>query len=101
MLLNDRRPKEIGQSQTLMQQASLTKPHALRKSAEDLEAAFVTQMLKSARLGDLGGGFGGGVGAEQFNSFLLSAYAQAIVQAGGFGLANTFYAQLSSYGDAQ
>ncbi|MCZ8334248.1 MAG: rod-binding protein [Rhodobacteraceae bacterium] len=66
----------------------------LRERAEALEAAFLAEMLRHAGLGSgpgegfntLRGEFGGGIGEEQFGSFLREAMAGQIVQAGGIGL---------------
>lgn len=63
----------------------------LRKAAQDLEASFLREMLKSAGLNATKAGFGGGIGEEQFASFLTEAQAQEIAQAGGIGLAETIF----------
>lgn len=67
---------------------------ALRERAEALESAFLAEMLRHAGLGSgpgegfstLRGPFGGGIGEEQFGSFLREAMAQQMVRAGGIGL---------------
>lgn len=63
----------------------------VRQAAENLEASFLTEMLKSAGLGEAGGAFGGGAGEGQFSSILLRAQAEQISQAGGIGLADMFF----------
>lgn len=63
----------------------------LRKAAIDLEASFLTEMLKSAGLGKSRGEFGGGSGEDQFSSFLVRAQAEQIAKAGGIGLAESLY----------
>lgn len=60
-------------------------------AARALEANFLAEMLKSAGLGETPEGFGGGPGEEQFASFLRREQAEAMVRAGGIGLAETFY----------
>ena len=64
---------------------------ALRSAAEKLEATFLAEMLKSAGLESQGGTFGGGIGEEQFTSFLRTAQAERMVAAGGIGLAETIF----------
>lgn len=63
----------------------------LRKAAQDLEANFLREMLKSAGLNATESGFGGGIGEDQFASFLTEAQAQEIARAGGIGLAETIF----------
>ena len=65
----------------------------LRKVSKQLESSFLSEMLKSTGLGKAPEAFGGGEGEDQFSSFLISAQADAIVEAGGIGLAESiFYA---------
>lgn len=68
-----------------------TRPDAVRKAAQDLEATFLAEMLKSAGFGKPVEAFGGGPGEEQFSSFLVQAQADAMVQAGGLGLSEIFF----------
>ena len=58
----------------------------LQAAAEDLEAAFLAEMLKSAGLGKTRQSFGGGAGEDQFSSFLLQHQAQQLARSGGVGL---------------
>ena len=48
-------------------------------------------MLKSAGLNSTQSAFGGGIGEEQFASFLTEAQAQELARAGGIGLAETIF----------
>ena len=64
---------------------------ALRDTAEQLEAAFLSEMLKAAGLGETRGSFGGGPGEEQFSSFLRDEQARAMVEHGGVGLAQGIF----------
>lgn len=64
---------------------------ALRDAARALEAAFLSEMLKQARFGEARGAFGGGVGEEQFASFLRDQHAQALSEQGGIGLAESLF----------
>ncbi len=68
---------------------------ALRQAAVELEASFLTEMLKSAGLGKTSDSFGGGAGEDQFSSFLVRAQAEQIAKTGGIGLAETFFQALS------
>uniref|UniRef100_UPI003D7E25FD rod-binding protein n=1 Tax=Albidovulum sp. TaxID=1872424 RepID=UPI003D7E25FD len=67
---------------------------ALRRTAENLEAAFLSEMLKSAGLGQSRTEFGGGVGEEQFASFLRDEQARSMQRSGGIGLAETIFEAL-------
>ncbi|MEO1637947.1 MAG: rod-binding protein [Pseudomonadota bacterium] len=66
----------------------------LREAAKKLEATFLAEMLKSAGLGAQQSSFGGGAGEEQFQSFLRDAQAEAMVEAGGIGLAEALFEAL-------
>ena len=63
----------------------------LRDAAKALEASFLTIMLGSARVGETPEAFGGGVGEDQFSSFLREQYAQSMVEGGGIGLAEQIF----------
>lgn len=67
----------------------------LRRAAEELEVAFLTEMLKSAGLGQTAGAFGGGAGEEQFASFLREEHARQMVDAGGIGLAERIFESMT------
>jgi Rod binding domain-containing protein len=67
---------------------------ALRKAAEELEASFLAEMLKSAGLGQTSDSFGGGAGEDQFSSFLVREQALAMVRAGGIGLSESIFESL-------
>ncbi|WP_341863028.1 rod-binding protein [Gymnodinialimonas sp. 57CJ19] len=72
-------------------------PHAeLRTVAEDLEAAFLAEMLKHAGFGEArdDNSFGGGIGEEQFSSMLRSEHANALSAQGGLGLAESIFDSL-------
>ena len=73
---------------------------ALWKVAQELEASFLAEMLKSAGLGAPRDAFGGGEGEEQFGSFLRQAQAQLMVKAGGIGLAQSLFEALKERGHA-
>lgn len=58
----------------------------MKAVAVELEAAFLTEMLKSAGLGKTRQSFGGGAGEDQFSSFLVQHQAQQLARSGGVGL---------------
>ena len=68
---------------------------ALKEAAKDLEAAFLSVMLKEAQFGVTPETMGGGVGEDQFASFLRDAHAKALVDNGGIGLAEALFNALS------
>lgn len=62
---------------------------ALRKTGEDFESMFLSQMLghmfsgvKSDEL------FGGGAAEEQYRSLMVDEYGKAIAKSGGIGIAD-------------
>lgn len=63
----------------------------LRRLAAEMETVFLSEMLGYAGLGAQGDTFGGGVGEEQFSSFLRQEQAGAMVRAGGIGLAESLF----------
>lgn len=67
---------------------------SLRDKAVALEAEFLTEMLRHAGLGESSKTFGGGIGEEQFASFLRREQATALAHAGGIGLAETLFKAL-------
>jgi Rod binding domain-containing protein len=77
-----------------------TNPDArLREVANELEASFLAEMLKSAGVGKTPETFGGGAGESQFESFLRQEHATAIVRQGGVGLAETLFNALKEKTD--
>ncbi|QUJ78076.1 rod-binding protein [Sulfitobacter albidus] len=56
-------------------------------------------MLKAAGLGKTSSEFGGGVGEDQFGSFLVTEQARAMVDAGGIGLAESLFDALKDQQD--
>lgn len=67
---------------------------ALFEAAQNLEAAFLAEMLQSAGLGQSSESFGGGAGEDQFSSFLVQEQARHMVKAGGIGLAQSLFEAL-------
>lgn len=66
----------------------------LRAKATELEASFLSEMLKHTGVGKPQDAFGGGAGEEQFSSFLTNEYARLMANAGGIGLAETIFQSL-------
>jgi len=66
----------------------------LRAAASALEANFLAIMLGAAGFGAARDAFGGGVGEEQFSSFLVEAHADALMRRGGIGLAESLFESL-------
>lgn len=72
----------------------------LREAAKKLEATFLSEMLKAAGMDKFASGFGGGIGQEQFASFLREAQASEMVEAGGIGLAESLFNAMRELQDA-
>ena len=66
----------------------------LMERAKALEAAFLTEMLSYAGMKAREGAFSGGIGEDQFSSFLREAQAKAVVAHGGIGLAENLFKSL-------
>ncbi len=71
-----------------------TQDQALRRAAQELEANFLAEMLKSAGIGKTPEGFGGGAGEDQFASFMRMEQAQEMAANGGIGLAESIFEAL-------
>ncbi len=63
----------------------------LMTQAKALEAAFLTEMLGHAGVGTQSNSFGGGIGEDQFASFLRDEQAKLMVEKGGIGLAEKLF----------
>lgn len=68
----------------------------LRQAAQDLEAAFLAEMLRHSGLGAPRASFGGGTGEDQFASFLRMEHARALAASGGIGLAESLFRALAA-----
>lgn len=71
----------------------------LRDVAIELEATFLAEMLKHAGVGEAPEGFGGGIGEDQFASFLRLEQAREMSRQGGIGLAETLFHALKERQD--
>jgi len=72
----------------------------LMQKARQLESAFLAEMLGHAGLGTQENSFGGGIGEEQFASFLRQEQADMIVKRGGIGLAEHLFRAMGGQGEA-
>jgi Rod binding domain-containing protein len=70
---------------------------ALKAAAHELEAQFLSEMLKSSGLGQTPEGFGGGEGEDQFSSFLRMEQARSLSNSGGIGLAEVIFQALKEH----
>ena len=64
---------------------------AIMVQAKALEASFLSEMLGYAGVGKTPAGFGGGIGEDQFGSFLRQEQARQMVEKGGIGLAEQVF----------
>ncbi len=67
---------------------------ALMQKSQELEAAFLAEMLSFVGLDETEGSFTGGIGEEQFGSFLREEQAKLMVKKGGIGLAEQIFNSL-------
>jgi len=67
----------------------------LWRKSQELETRFLAEMLRHTGSGRPTDGFAGGIGEEQFGSFLRESQAEAMVRAGGIGLAEQIFRSLS------
>ena len=66
------------------------------EKAQELEAAFLAEMLAHSGMGEMQGAFGGGEGEAQFTSFLRQEQARLMVEQGGIGLAELIFRTISA-----
>ena len=81
--------------------AARDKDAKLKAAAQSLEASFLSEMLSFAGLDKSRQGFGGGIGEEQFSSFLRQAEATAMVKHGGIGLSEKLFEALKERSNDQ
>ncbi len=75
-------------------QTAAARNTALRVAAQELEANFLAEMLKSAGVGNTPEAFGGGAGEDQFASFMRREQARQMAENGGIGLAEALFHSL-------
>jgi len=66
----------------------------LMQKAQELETRFLSEMLAHTGLDAQTGAFNGGIGEDQFASFLRESQAKAMVDRGGLGLAQSIFQNL-------
>lgn len=72
----------------------------LRARAAELETVFLSEMLSHTGLDQQGQGFGGGIGTDQFASFLRQEQARIMVARGGIGLTERLFRAMGGQADA-
>ena len=72
----------------------------LRAAAHQIEVQFLSTFLKLSEAGSAPDLMGGGIGEEQFSSFLLQAQAEELARAGGIGLAESLFNAMKAKLDA-
>lgn len=77
-----------------------TSTAAARQVAQDLEAAFLAVMLKPMGAAATPDSFGGGMGEEQFSSFMVDEQARLLATRGGLGLSETIFRSIIGSGDS-
>ncbi|MCX7286986.1 MAG: rod-binding protein [Rhodobacterales bacterium] len=73
----------------------LRRQDPLMAKAEEMEAAFLAEMLGHTGLDRMEGDFGGGEGEGQFASFLRQEQARLMVAKGGIGLAEMIFKSMT------
>ncbi len=68
-----------------------TDEHPMMVQSKALEASFLSEMLGYAGVGKTPESFGGGIGEDQFGSFLRDEQARQMVDKGGIGLAEQLF----------
>ena len=94
-------PHKLSAEAAMMAASSTSKPAArgnieqLRKTAQDFEASFLSQMLKPM-FANLSAAkpFGGGTGEDMWRSLQVKEYGTAIAQKGGIGLADSVFREM-------
>ncbi|WP_116133252.1 rod-binding protein [Tropicimonas sp. IMCC34043] len=71
----------------------------LHRVASQLEASFLSEMLKHAGFGKARDSFDGGTGEDQFASLLRDAQARTLAEGGGVGLAESIFHALKERQD--
>jgi len=74
----------------------------IRKTAQDFEASFLSEMLKPMFEGlSTDGPFGGGEAEGTWRSFMIDAMAKQTVKAGGVGLTNVVMSEMLKMQEAR
>jgi len=82
------KPLPTAASGVAMLGSEQAKRAAIKKTAQDFEASFLSQAFGSMSEGvEISEPFGGGQGEKMFKSFLNDAMAKQVVKSGGIGVA--------------
>lgn len=81
--------------------APASPPQAAVRTARALETRFLAEMLGHTGLAAPRADFGGGIGEEQFASFLREEVARSMVAAGGIGLTEHILRAMTGGADAR
>lgn len=75
----------------------------IRKTAEEFEAMFITEMLKPMfeTNGEVEPMFGGSHGEEMFKSLMIDEYGKNVAANGGIGIADSIEAQMIKYQEVE
>ncbi len=74
----------------------------LRKTAQDFEAVFLSQMLKPMFDGiETEAPFGGGSAEKMYRSLMVEEYGKSIAQSGGIGLADSIMSEMLKMQEVQ
>lgn len=95
---------QLATTHHLLQPSPLSGPSRdsnIQQAAQDFEAVFLAEMLRAAGAGTSAQVFGGGIGEDQFSSFLVDAQAREISRAGGIGIAEMLLRGLVSYDESR
>ncbi len=82
---------EISSTQPMPPLRKPSNDNPMMVQAKALEASFLSEMLGYAGVGKTPEGFGGGIGEDQFGSFLRDEQARQMVDKGGIGLAEQLF----------
>ncbi|TQS71477.1 flagellar biosynthesis protein FlgJ [Rhodobacteraceae bacterium] len=63
----------------------------LRAAASEMEAGFLSEMLKYTGISENKSDFSGGVGESQFSSFLRDEYAKSIEETNKLGISKNIF----------
>lgn len=85
----------ISASKTLPRVPQTQNVDKLRKTAEDFEAVFLSQMLKPMFEGiKADDAFGGGHAEDMYRSLMVDEFGKSIAQSGGIGIADRVMSEM-------
>ena len=77
---------------------NLDRQSQLQAASHEIESQFLSAILNAVDLSTDQNSFSGGIGEEQFKSFLINAQAAEISKSGAIGLAEILFASLTDQG---